>query len=157
MGRQIEARALPPGALCKRRPALFGELGRGRQALNSRCSGFKRDGAHCTLPARGSNRFCWAHDPKYAEQRRKAASRAGKGKASKAIKELHELLKDLTDRVISGGLETSRGAAANQLISTRIRLLEHERRIKELEEFEERLVELEETSERQKEGRRYGY
>lgn len=125
--------------------------------MNSQCGSFKRDGTRCTLPAKGPNGFCWAHDPKHAEQRRKAASRAGRGKASTAIKDLHELLKDLTDRVISGGLETSRGAVANQLISTRIRLLEHERRIKELKELEERLVGLEEALERQKEGRRYGY
>jgi hypothetical protein len=74
------------------------------------------------------------------------ASRAGRGRANRAIKDLHELLKNLTDQVISGELETSRGAVANQLISTRIRLLEHERRIKELEELEERLVELEQSA-----------
>jgi hypothetical protein len=100
--------------------------------------------------------FCWAHDPKNAEQRRKAASRAGRSKASKAIKDLYELLKDLTDQVISGELETPRGAVANQLISTRIRLLEHERRIKELEELEERLEILEQAQEREGGKRRWG-
>jgi len=64
-------------------------------------------------------------------------------KASKATKHLHDLLEDLTRRVIDGELETSRGAVANQLIGTRIRLLEYERRLKELEEFEARIEALE--------------
>ena len=41
--------------------------------------------------------------------------------------------------MIDGNLETSRGAVANQLIGTRIRLFEYERRLKELEELEARL------------------
>jgi len=52
---------------------------------------------------------------------------------------LHALLEDLTRRVIDGELETSRGAVANQLIRTRIRLFDYERRLKELEELEARL------------------
>jgi len=52
---------------------------------------------------------------------------------------LHALLENLTTRVIDGELETSRGAVANQLIGTRIRLFEYERRLKELEELEARL------------------
>jgi len=88
---------------------------------------------------------CWAHDPANAEQRRKRSSRGGRSKASKAVKELHELLEDLTQRVIDGELETARGAVANQLITTRIKLFEYERRLKEQEEFEERLEALEQA------------
>jgi predicted DNA-binding protein YlxM (UPF0122 family) len=80
------------------------------------------------------------------------ASRGGKSRASKTTNTLHELLEDLTQRVIGGELETSRGAVANQLISTRIRLLEYERRLKELEELETRIQQLEEMQE-QKGGR----
>jgi len=58
---------------------------------------------------------------------------------------LHTLLEDLTKRVIEGELETSRGAVANQLIGTRIRLFEYERRLKEVEEFEERIEALEQA------------
>ncbi len=47
--------------------------------------------------------------------------------------------------MIEGKLETSRGAVANQLIGTRIRLFEYERRLKELEEFEERIEALEQA------------
>src|SRR5215207_6466177 len=105
----------------------------------AKCTATKRNGDRCTLPAVGKQGVCWAHDPQHAEQRRRRASRGGRGKAGRAVKELHVLLEDLTERVIDGNLETSRGAVANQLIGTRIRLFEYERRLKELEELEARL------------------
>src|SRR5215213_474500 len=103
------------------------------------CSGYKQDGSRCTATVNSPQTRCWWHDPANAERRKRAASRGGKGKAGRAVKELHALLEDLTERVIDGNLETSRGAVANQLIGTRIRLFEYERRLKELEELEERL------------------
>jgi len=114
----------------------------------ARCTATKRNGDRCTLPAVGKQGVCWAHDPKNAEQRRRRASRGGRGKAGRAVKELHALLEDLTERVIDGELETSRGAVANQLIGTRIRLFEYERRLKELEELEERLEAVEDVLKR---------
>ena len=45
------------------------------------CSATKRNGEPCTLPVNGPHRLCWAHDPKNAERRRRAASRAGRAKA----------------------------------------------------------------------------
>jgi hypothetical protein len=119
----------------------------------ARCSAYKRDGTRCTLQAEDQQGVCWAHDPKNAEQRRRRASKGGKAKASKVVKGLLELLEDLTIRVVEGKLETSKGAVANQLIGTRIRLLEYERRLKELEELEERLAALEQA---QGGGQRWG-
>src|SRR5215218_5564853 len=122
------------------------------------CSGSKRDGSRCTATVNSPQTRCWWHDPANAERRKRAASRGGKGKAGRAVKELHALLEDLTERVIDGELETSRGAVANQLIGTRIRLLEYERRLKELEELEERLEALEQAQEEanQRGQRRWG-
>jgi predicted DNA-binding protein YlxM (UPF0122 family) len=116
------------------------------------CSAITRSGARCKgVVVRGSE-WCAAHHPDYQGRRRMGAFRGGKSRASKATKSLHELLEDLTRRVIDGELETSRGAVANQLISTRIRLLEYERRLKELEEIEERLEALEQAAKRVKGG-----
>src|SRR5215210_3895318 len=109
------------------------------------CSGLKRDGSRCTATVNPPQAYCWWHAPENSAKRQKAAARGGKGKAGRAVKELHALLEDLTERVIGGKLETSRGAVANQLISTRIRLLEYERRLKEVEELEERIEALEQA------------
>jgi hypothetical protein len=116
--------------------------------LMPKCRGTKPDGSQCTQTVEPPHRYCWWHDPANSEKRQRAAAKGGKAKVSKVIKGLHELLEDLTRRVVDGELETSRGAVANQLIGTRIRLLEHERRVRELEELEERLEALEAASER---------
>jgi len=53
------------------------------------------------------------------------------------------LLEDLTAQVLSGELPTGPAAVANQLINTRLRAIETERKVKEAEELEERLEALE--------------
>lgn len=122
----------------------------------AQCAGSKRDGGQCTVTVSSQQSYCWWHNPAHAQERRQTASRGGKAKASKPTKRLHELLENLTQRVLDGDLETSRGAVANQLIGTRIRLLDYERRLKELEELEERLEALERSTEGQRRGGRWG-
>ena len=109
----------------------------------STCKATKRNGEPCTLPANGQQGLCWAHDPKNAERRRKGASRGGRAKASRELPSIKTLLEDLTERVLSGELETGRAAVANQLINTRLRAIEQERKNKETEELAERVQELE--------------
>ena len=113
--------------------------------MTDKCRGVKRDGSQCTVSVNPSQVYCWWHAPENSAKRQKAAARGGKARASRVGKELHTLLEDLTERVIDGKLETSRGAVANQLIGTRIRLFEYQRRLKELEEFEERIETLEQA------------
>jgi hypothetical protein len=109
------------------------------------CRAIKRNGEPCTLPANGPQGLCWAHDPKNAERRRKGASRGGRGKANRELPSIKTLLEDLTKRVLSGELETGRAAVANQIVNTRLRAIEQERKMRELEELEERLEALEEV------------
>ena len=121
-----------------------------------RCAGVKRDGNQCTVTVNPPQTYCWWHDPANHDKRQQAASKGGKSRASRASRNLHELLEDLTRRVIDGELETSRGAVANQLIGTRIRLLEYERRLRELVELEERLEALEQAQDDRRGGNRWG-
>jgi hypothetical protein len=111
--------------------------------LASTCSATKRDGSPCTLPSSGPSALCWAHDPKNAERRRRGQSRGGKNKPSRELTGLKAQLQDLTTDVLSGELETGRAAVANQLINTRLRAIEVERKIKETQELEERIGALE--------------
>jgi hypothetical protein len=111
--------------------------------LASTCSATKRDGSPCTLPSSGPSALCWAHDPKNAERRRRGQSRGGRNKPSRELTGLKAQLQDLTTDVLSGELETGRAAVANQLINTRLRAIEVERKIKETQELEERIGALE--------------
>ena len=110
------------------------------------CTATKRDGNPCTLPADGPQGLCWAHDPANAEKRRRGASRGGKARANRELPQIKALLEDLTERVLSGELSTGPAAVANQLINTRLRAIEVERKIREAEEVEERLSRLEEIA-----------
>lgn len=107
------------------------------------CRASKANGEPCTLSANGPQGFCWAHDPANREKRRRMASRAARSKPNREIPAIKALLEDLTERVLSGDLETSRAAVANQLVNTRLRAIEQERKMRELEELAERLEALE--------------
>ena len=107
------------------------------------CRATKANGEPCALAATGPQGLCWAHDPANREKRRRMASRAARSKPNRELSSIKALLEDLTERVLSGDLETGRAAVANQLVNTRLRTIEQERKMRELEELEERLEALE--------------
>ena len=107
------------------------------------CRATKANGEPCTLAATGPQGLCWAHDPANRDKRRRMASKAAKSKPSRELSYIKALLEDLTDRVLAGDVETGRAAVANQLVNTRLRAIEQERKMRELEELEGRLEALE--------------
>ena len=71
------------------------------------CSGTKRDGTPCTLPAMQGSSWCWNHDPARAEERRRNASHAATAKHSsvaKELREIRELIWELLELTISDQL-----------------------------------------------------
>ncbi len=108
-----------------------------------RCGGFKPDGTPCERIVSAPQRYCYAHDSERKAERQRNAARAGRRSGTSEIRVLRALLEDLTTRVVEGTLESGRGAVAAQLVNTRIRLMEHVRRVKEQEELEERMAEIE--------------
>jgi hypothetical protein len=111
------------------------------------CRATKADGEPCTLAANGPQGLCWAHDPANREKRRRMASKAARSKPSRELAGLKAQLVDLTQDVLAGEIETARAAVANQLINTRLRTIELERKIKETDELEARIGALEQTQE----------
>jgi hypothetical protein len=109
------------------------------------CRATKASGDPCRAPATGPQGYCWAHDPANAEQRSRMASKAARSKPNREIPAIKSLLEDLTERVLSGELPTGQAAVANQLVNTRLRAIEQERKMRELEELADRLEALEEV------------
>lgn len=107
------------------------------------CRATKRNGEPCKTPATGSNGYCWAHDPANAEKRRRTASRAGSSKGGGEIAELRAQLKRLAADALAGDVERGVAAVVNQILNSRIRLVELERKIREADELEARLQALE--------------
>jgi len=124
--------------------------------LNRQCPATKRNGDRCSGSVPEGKYHCWFHDPANSGKRKRAASRGGKGNRAGVSRDLHKLLEDLTERVVSGDLEPYPASVAGQLVGVRLRLLEYERRVKEQDELVGRLEELEEqiTAEKNSEGRR---
>jgi hypothetical protein len=105
--------------------------------------------------------YCYAHHPDYTHERRrhgsKGGKRGGRGRPQAELHAIKDLLADLTARVLkeegAEPLEPGPAAVANQLINTRLRALEQERKNKETEDLEARIEALERNQEG---GRRWG-
>jgi hypothetical protein len=113
-----------------------------------RCAAITKGGNRCKLEAT-SGSYCWSHAPENAQVRKQRARRAGKARANHELSEIKELLEDLTKRVLGEDgiekLETGPAAVANQLINTRLRAIEQERKNRESDELEARIEALELT------------
>ena len=108
------------------------------------CPGIKRDGTRCTVVVSGSQEYCYQHDPGRSEDRRRAASRAGRSKPSRELQGVKTQLQSLVDCVLSGEVDRAVASVCGQLLNVKLRSLEQERKLKEAEELEERLEVLEE-------------
>ena len=116
------------------------------------CSGIRADGGRCKAQAMRNSAYCIGHDPDQAEARRRRASKGGKrggrGRPQRETEAIKALLEDLTERVLAGDLETGPAAVANQLVNTRLRAIEQERKNKETQELEARIEALEQVQEK---------
>jgi hypothetical protein len=119
------------------------------------CAGTKRNGERCTATVEPPQRYCWWHDPANADERSRAASKGGKGKPNRELRDLKKQLEDLAEGVLDDSIDRGKGAVVNQILNTRLRAIELERKIKETEELEERIEQLEQSQE-QRGGKRWG-
>jgi hypothetical protein len=76
------------------------------------------------------------------------ASKAARAKPNRELRDIKAQLQDLTEQVLAGTLETGRVAVANQLINTRLRAIEQERRVKEIQDLEARIEALERSQQK---------
>jgi hypothetical protein len=77
------------------------------------------------------------------------------GQPSREIRDLKRQLQDLAADVLDGKVERSNAVVVNQILNTRARLMELERKVREQEELEERIGQLEQSQE-QRGGKRWG-
>ena len=116
-----------------------------------RCAGKKGDGTPCERIVGSSQQYCYAHDPAFAEDRKRAASKAArspaKGRSTSEIRQIKGRLEDLYTAVLEGRAERAAAAVANQIANTQLRAIELERRVREQDELEGRLDEVEDLLE----------
>jgi hypothetical protein len=116
-----------------------------------RCAGKKGDGSPCERIVGSSREYCYAHDPAFAEDRKRAASKAArspaKGRSTSEIRQIKGRLEDLYGDVLERSVTRQDAAVANQIANTQLRAIELERRVREQDELEERVDELEDLLE----------
>lgn len=111
--------------------------------MSVRCGGTKRDGSPCTATVEAPKRFCWWHDPANGDQRRRAASKAGKAKPNRELASIKVRLSDLADDVLAGRTDKGVAAVASQVLNVYLRAVSVELKVREVTDLEERLEELE--------------
>ena|SRR5215208_7212853 len=111
-----------------------------------RCAGKKADQSPCERIVGSSQQYCYAHDPAFAEDRKRAASKAArspaKGRSTSEIREVKAQLKALYAAVLEGVVGRQDAAVCTQICNTRLRVIELERKLHEHDEVEEQWEEL---------------
>ena len=119
----------------------------------NRCAFVKADGGRCGARAQEGYARCYNHREDTREARAAAASKGGRtggngrsGAPSPAGREIGALkrkLQKIADGVLDGAVLHGQAAVAVQALNAKTRVLELERRWKQLGEVEEKLLELE--------------
>jgi hypothetical protein len=110
-----------------------------------RCSVSKADGTPCQAIVKESQRLCHAHDPARADQRRRAASKAGKSRTGGEISGIKTRLRELAEDVVAERITTAKGSVAAQILGVYLRAVEQERKQREYDELRVEMDELRET------------
>jgi hypothetical protein len=124
--------------------------------LSRQCSGITRQGTRCTRSVESPNGFCWLHDPARAEDRRRAASKAGKAKPNRELADVKDSLRAMIVDVRDGTMDRADAAVCGQLYNTLIRAVSVELKVREVEELAREVEEIRDALETRKESR-WGY
>src|SRR5215217_1626774 len=112
-----------------------------------RCAGRKPNGEPCERIVRASERYCYAHDPSRAAERKRNASRAGKSKANREatdVERTRDQLQSIADLVLGKDVAPAYAAVAVQALNGKLRALEILRKWRETDDLEQRISQLEE-------------
>ena len=110
--------------------------------MTGRCRATKRDGTDCTLPAKGPDGYCWAHSPQHAEERRRAASRAGRSRPSTEVRTIKDEIKRVISEVKAGDLDRNDAAVMIQGYRALKDFIALERQVRETDELAAEIEEL---------------
>src|SRR5918995_3386335 len=108
----------------------------------NRCRGTRRNGERCTQTVEPPNAYCWHHAPERAEERRRAASRAGRSRPSTEVRTIKEEIKSVISEVKAGELDRNDAAVMIQGYRALKDLISLERQVKETDELAAEIEEL---------------
>src|SRR5215207_1899512 len=108
------------------------------------CSGIRRNGERCTQSVEPPNAYCWHHAPERAEERRRAASKAGRSRsfASTEVRTIKEEIKTVITDVKAGELDRNDAAVMIQGYRALKDFIALERQVRETDELAAEIEEL---------------
>src|SRR5215208_5842970 len=108
-------------------------MGGGDVSENSRrCAALKANGGRCERIVKGSDRYCFAHDPAAAERRQASLEKANKAREARTrnrvdeIVLLRERVMEFVEDVIKKRMNPGTASAVNQFLVTWLRLVDAE-------------------------------
>jgi hypothetical protein len=111
--------------------------------LKPLCRATKPNGEVCGGLATGQHGYCWAHAPENAEQRRRTASRGGKGKKARRTNELWDEIKQVIHNVEGEEISPQQANSMLKGYSTLLGLARYQLEESELE-IQQRRLEMDE-------------
>jgi hypothetical protein len=108
----------------------------------NRCHGTRRNGERCTQTVEPPNAYCWHHAPERAEERRRAASRAGRSRPSTEVRTIKEEIKGVISGVKAGEIDRNDAAVMIQGYRALKDFIALERRIRVEDELAAEIEEL---------------
>jgi hypothetical protein len=117
----------------------------------TKCTAITRGGNRCKGIAIDESGYCYAHHPKHAEARRRAAhkggKRGGRGRPSTELSRLQARVEELAEKVLEGEVERGAGAVAGQLFNIARACVKDSLAARDQEELADRLDALEDALE----------
>jgi hypothetical protein len=111
--------------------------------LKPLCRATKANGEPCKAPATDQHGLCWGHSPEHAQERRRVASRGGRGKAKKRTNELWDEIRQVIHSVKTEELSPQQANSMLKGYSTLLGLARYQIEESELE-IQQRRLELDE-------------
>ena len=109
----------------------------------NQCSATKPNGERCRLPAhKGSDGYCWSHSPENSEARLRKASRGGRAKADKEIRETKAAIKEIVRLVKEEDFDVSKANTINRLYQTLLQYIVVERGVYREDDLAQRIKDL---------------
>ena len=124
--------------------------------MAKQCGFLKPNGDRCKGTVREGDTYCWAHDAKYEEARKKGQARGGKSKPNRELNDVKDRIRAMIEDVRGGKMDRADAAVCGQLYNTLIRAVSVELKVREVEELISRLEVLEEQLETKKRSRPWG-
>jgi hypothetical protein len=108
----------------------------------AKCAAITSKGQQCRAIVQEGSDYCYSHDPRHADSRRRSASIAGRSKPGTEISEVKRQLRKLADDTLAGRVKTGVAQVTSNVLGTWLKAVDSEIREREATIKEREFVEI---------------